>query len=162
MENDAPAATASRRSFLGWVIGGLGALCGLIVGLPVIGSLGAPAWQRRREGQWIDFGSIENLPLGAPRQLRATFQARDGWYVRSVQQAVWVIRTDEQHYTVFHPRCTHLGCAYRWEAEKREFACPCHGGRYDITGRVIGGPPPRSLDTLTAKVEGGKLFVQFV
>src|SRR5882672_12893058 len=116
MGNNMPDPTASRRSFLGWVIGGLGALCGLIVGLPVIGSLLAPALPRRREGQWISFGSVENLPLGAPRQLTATFQAKDGWYVRLVQHAVWVIRTDEQHYTVFHPRCTHLGCAYLWEA----------------------------------------------
>lgn len=157
-----PAAATSRRSFLEWMIGGFGALCGLMVGLPVIGALLAPAWRRRREGPWIDFGSIEALPLGAPRQLTATFQERDGWYVRSVQQAVWVIRSDEQHYTVFHPRCTHLGCAYRWETEKHEFVCPCHGGRYDINGRVIGGPPPRSLDALATKVEGGKLFVQFV
>jgi quinol---cytochrome c reductase iron-sulfur subunit, bacillus type len=134
----------------------------LIVGLPVIGSLLAPAWPRRREGQWIDFGSVEALPLSAPRQLTATFQAKDGWYVRSVRRAVWVIRSDERRYTVFQPHCTHLGCAYRWEMEKREFVCPCHGGRFDISGQVIGGPPPRSLDTLATKVNEGKLFVQFV
>ncbi|WP_455389410.1 QcrA and Rieske domain-containing protein, partial [Petrachloros mirabilis] len=37
--------------------------------------------------------------------------------------------------------------------------CPCHGSVYDVDGKVLAGPAPRSLDVLPSKVEQGKLFV---
>ncbi|RME66309.1 MAG: hypothetical protein D6778_04940 [Nitrospirae bacterium] len=57
------------------------------------------------------------------------------------------------------PVCTHLGCLVNWNYLKGEFQCPCHGGRYDIKGRVIGGPPPRPLTRLPLKIEGEKVLV---
>src|SRR2546427_8826013 len=42
--------------------------------------------------------------------------------------------------------CTHLGCNFDWSPEEKLFACPCHGGRFDRTGRNVAGPPPRPLD----------------
>ena len=29
--------------------------------------------------------------------------------------------------------------------DKGAIACNCHGGQYDLTGRNVGGPPPRPL-----------------
>jgi menaquinol-cytochrome c reductase iron-sulfur subunit len=63
---------------------------------------------------------------------------------------------------VFNPRCTHLGCAYRWDARREQFACPCHGGTFAISGEVTGGPPPRALTKLSSKIEDGTLRVRFV
>ncbi len=57
------------------------------------------------------------------------------------------------------PVCSHLGCMVTWHRKKGEFLCPCHGGRYDITGRVIGGPPPAPLTRLPLKVEKGKVLL---
>ena len=68
--------------------------------------------------------------------------------------------------------CTHLGCTVRAEALSQpeeqtvggaplrlthRFLCPCHGGVYDATGRVLDGPPPRPLTRLPLLVEGGRL-----
>ncbi len=42
--------------------------------------------------------------------------------------------------------CTHLGCivaAVDWG-----FQCPCHGSKFDKSGKVIGGPAPRPLPWL--------------
>lgn len=60
---------------------------------------------------------------------------------------------------VLSPVCTHLGCLVNWHRKKKEFLCPCHGGRYDIEGRVLGGPPPRPLTRLPMKIEKGKLKI---
>ena len=39
--------------------------------------------------------------------------------------------------------CTHLGCIVAESIEG--FSCPCHGSVFDSTGKVLGGPAPRSL-----------------
>ncbi len=38
------------------------------------------------------------------------------------------------------PRCPHLGCALRWNAEEHSWDCPCHGSRFDETGGLLDGP----------------------
>jgi cytochrome b6-f complex iron-sulfur subunit len=55
--------------------------------------------------------------------------------------------------------CTHLGCVVQWQAEKGEFLCPCHGGRFAPTGTVLGGPPPRPLEVLPVAVDGDQIRV---
>jgi menaquinol-cytochrome c reductase iron-sulfur subunit len=152
----------SRRSLLAWAIAGLGAFSAALVGVPVFAALFAPRAQPRRQESWTDFGSVEGFPVGAPRLLTAVSQERDGWGERSVRRAVWVVRSSAGALTVFSPRCTHLGCAYRWDARHERFACPCHGGTFAITGEVTGGPPPRALIKLPSKIEGGTLWVRFV
>ncbi len=58
--------------------------------------------------------------------------------------------------------CAHLGCPVRWFSDKHEFACPCHGGLYDINGGYVGGPPPRGMYRYPqAEVrEDGSLYVK--
>lgn len=37
-------------------------------------------------------------------------------------------------------RCPHLGCQLAWNPEERSWDCPCHGSRFDYTGKRISGP----------------------
>lgn len=48
--------------------------------------------------------------------------------------------------------CTHLGCLPKWVDTNYRFECPCHGSKYQITGKYIEGPAPRSLDRFKATV----------
>ncbi|QXK91882.1 ubiquinol-cytochrome c reductase iron-sulfur subunit [Neoehrlichia mikurensis] len=42
--------------------------------------------------------------------------------------------------------CTHLGCVpVEVESEEKGWFCPCHGSKYDISGRIISGPAPLNL-----------------
>ena len=63
-------------------------------------------------------------------------------------------RTIQKEFTVVIGICTHLGCIPNWEADKKIWHCPCHGGEYDACGRNIFGPPPKPLAIPPFKIEG--------
>jgi ubiquinol-cytochrome c reductase iron-sulfur subunit len=62
-----------------------------------------------------------------------------------------VLRARKSEYLVLIGTCTHLGCLpkQRFEAASPEmgpywpggFFCPCHGSRFDLSGRVFNGSP---------------------
>jgi cytochrome b6-f complex iron-sulfur subunit len=47
--------------------------------------------------------------------------------------------------------CTHLGCTIN-KAENG-FQCPCHGSRFDKTGKALSGPASRPLERFAAAVD---------
>jgi cytochrome b6-f complex iron-sulfur subunit len=62
-------------------------------------------------------------------------------------------------FAAFSAVCTHLGCIVQWLPERGEFLCPCHAGRFAADGRVLGGPPPRPLETLPVTPAGDSIQV---
>ncbi len=109
--------------------------------------------------EWLEVGPVKDFATGIPQKAEYTQLRRDGWIEETVKKAVWILTKDGQQFTAYDPRCTHLGCAYSWQADRNRFFCPCHDGIYDVDGRVIGGPPPRPLDRYETKVENGTLYI---
>jgi cytochrome b6-f complex iron-sulfur subunit len=62
-------------------------------------------------------------------------------------------------FAAFSAICTHLGCIIRWLPEKGEFLCPCHAGRFAGDGKVLGGPPPKPLQTIPVALSGDNLLI---
>ncbi len=89
----------------------------------------------------------------------------DGWYKRVEQQTVY-IRADKENPSaplVLSGTCTHLGCTVAWDesrGENGEFVCPCHGGRFDPDGKVLGGPPPANLTRIPAELRGADVYIR--
>ncbi len=46
------------------------------------------------------------------------------------------------------PYCKHLGCELSWNNLEKTWDCPCHGSRYDYTGKIITEPTTENLDTI--------------
>ncbi len=86
-------------------------------------------------------------------------QKDEAFFFKYHNKPALLVSDAEGNYHALSAVCTHLGCIVKWQAGKKEFLCPCHGGRYDITGKVLSGPPPEPLFTIDVVAEGGKLYV---
>jgi len=149
--------TLERRGFLVWVFWTAMALIASSVVTPLVAFFSGPLVQWRSPVR-VRIGRVDDLPLDRPQRVEFVVRRRDGWVTESGRRAAWIVRR-QSGVTAFDPRCTHLGCAYRWRDATGQFVCPCHNGLYDLDGRVVGGPPPRPLDTYTVMVEDGILYL---
>jgi len=150
----------SRRKFLGYAIGGVAGAISLGYAVPLVGYVVEPSLARE-EAEWSKVGMIDDIEPGSPTSVNFSAQTKVGWTEKKVEHDVWVVKHGDGTVTVFSPVCPHLGCGYRWDAADRKFKCPCHASVFDVDGKVLGGPAPRGLDTLPAKVEDGVLYVKY-
>jgi menaquinol-cytochrome c reductase iron-sulfur subunit len=155
-----PPDESSRRNFLAQVIGACIAFLAALLGIPALGAVVLPTLQRE-ESQWLPLGSPDGFQEGVPKAVNLSVVRRDGWIETTEIKGVWVVRQPGDQFTAFNSRCTHLGCAYAWQAAQNQFACPCHAGVFGLDGKVLAGPPPRPLDTLPVRVDNGTLEVQY-
>lgn len=150
----------TRRNFMTRAVIGIVAFITAAVAVPLAGFGILPA-VRRREPGWSDAGTLKDLAVDAPEERRFAQTVKNGWQEDHVERTAWLIRKPDGTVRAFSPSCPHLGCGYRWFADEKRFKCPCHASVFDITGKVIAGPAPRSLDALDVKIEDGRVFVKF-
>lgn len=70
-----------------------------------------------------------------------------------------LIHTSEGQLLAFSAVCTHLTCTVRYESDQGIIFCPCHNGRFDLSGNVISGPPPAPLETYKVEISGEDIVV---
>lgn len=70
-----------------------------------------------------------------------------------------LVNTPQGEYRAFNAVCTHLNCTVQYDAESSHIWCACHNGRFDLTGKVISGPPPRPLTEYKVIVQGEDVIV---
>ena len=136
-----------RREFLSWLLKSAGVALGLegLAALPYF-------YHSRKEGplRYIMAAEEGKIPRRGVRQV--------DFSVAGMTRKIFIVR-EEKELFVLSPTCSHLGCLVSWNYLKQDFDCPCHGGRYDISGRVIGGPPPKPLTRLPYEIKNGSLYV---
>lgn len=155
------ASSTSRRTFLAQVIGACIAFLAMLVGIPAAGAIVGPALKQAPTDS-PTIGRADSFEQDVPKSAEFAITRRDGWVETTETVAVWVVKQADGSFVVFNGHCTHLGCAYHWQADLNEFVCPCHAGVYGKDGRVLSGPPPRPLDRLQASVVNGLIQVQYV
>lgn len=136
--------------FVGSVVGLIGASLGSVLGAFALGSTRASAKER-----WVRAAAVGDLTADTPVPCVVSVPEVDGWYRARARHTVFLVWDGDQQIHALSATCTHLGCQVAWNAEAKQFKCPCHGGKYDVQGRVVGGPPPRPLATLPARITGG-------
>jgi Rieske Fe-S protein len=139
----------TRRGFLG-LTGLIAAVMGILTAIPAFRLFAAPLAARPGDkGTWVPVGPADKFSE-SPAEAEYTYQHQDGWYAETRTRRVLVSQQGAD-YTVLSTRCTHLGCGVTWDAEKKQFLCPCHGGVFSADGKVVAGPPPEPLARLEAR-----------
>jgi Rieske Fe-S protein len=70
-----------------------------------------------------------------------------------------IIRTETGDLKAFSASCTHLDCIVQYQPDSKNIVCACHNGVYDLTGKVVSGPPPRPLEEFSVNVKGDEITV---
>lgn len=61
------------------------------------------------------------------------------------QLAINAFETLKNLLTPTRPRCSHLGCALKWNRAEHTWDCSCHGSRFDENGALIDNPAQSDL-----------------
>ena len=136
--------TTQRRTFLGIILGAIGAVIA-----------GAFSWPLFRYLSPIDKGGAVQQ-VRVPRQQIAVGEAH--FFSYQGRPAV-LLQPAAGEFLALSAVCTHLGCIVKWVDESQEFLCPCHGGRFSTAGQVLGGPPPKPLETYAVALEGDEILI---
>jgi cytochrome b6-f complex iron-sulfur subunit len=143
----------SRREFITKALYGIFALFGLgflLAGLRVL----APSGRQDRELAWFPLVPEDEVPRSGVKKSELVY-ALSG---KERKARVFIVSSAGQ-LTVLSAVCSHLGCLVNYRKESKEFVCPCHGGKYDIAGRNISGPPPAPLTAYPVEIKNGVIMV---
>lgn len=84
----------------------------------------------------------------------AALKPNSGLIFRFGEKPGIVVRTPDGEVRAFTAVCTHLDCTVQYKADTSQLWCACHNGMYDLSGSVVSGPPPRSLEKFVVNVRG--------
>jgi thiosulfate dehydrogenase [quinone] large subunit len=72
----------------------------------------------------------------------------------------YVLQPKKGTYLAYSAVCTHQGCTVGYDQGSGQFACPCHGARFDAsTGDAVRGPARKPLAKITVVESNGNLYV---
>ncbi len=157
-----PIRESGRRGFLKAVAAVGAALSAILAGVPSLLAFVSPTFRRPPGEKWVKLGEAALFDIGVPIKRDFTDATNDAWVESRSLKSVWLYTVDGETFTAYNGRCTHLGCGYTFEEDRKVFHCPCHHGLFALeSGDVVGGPPPRPLDKLDVKVENGDVYVLY-
>lgn len=160
---ESPLNNPSRRRFIqgsACVLGGVGTLCAL---KPFVSSWMPSALALEAAKPVL----VDISDLAPGQQLIIEWQGKPVWIIRRTHEMLASLSADETalrdpdsrvdqqpayarnvyrsikpEYLVLVGLCTHLGCSPRYQSQSPAgFYCPCHGSRFDASGRVFKAMP---------------------
>jgi quinol---cytochrome c reductase iron-sulfur subunit, bacillus type len=157
--------TVTRRRFMTGTANVAGAVMISAIALPALGFALGPLFEEQDQ-PWNVVGAPSDFPDDTyiPKVVTTTQgigqAGRTTVYIRKRNPTIDKEPADQYNqFIAISTRCMHLGCPVRFVEAAGRFICPCHGGVYDFSGRVDGGPPVRPLDRFYTRVRSGRLEV---
>ncbi len=157
--------TVTRRRFMTGTAHVAGAVAVSAIALPALGFALGPIFEEK-EVEWQPVGRLDEFPTDeyVPKVITETegigVVGQTTVYMRKRNAQIDREPADQYNKVVaISTRCMHLGCPVRFVPASERFICPCHGGVYDVGGKVVGGPPVRPLDRFYTRVRDGMVEV---
>lgn len=135
-----------RRSFLGKVVGGIGAVVAASTLYPVVKFIMPPPAKEVAEVSEMVVGKASEVPA-------------DSGKIYQFNKDKVIVVNKGGSLTAVSAVCTHLGCLVQWKADEDLIYCACHGARYTENGEIISGPQPLPLAQYAVRVEGDDLVI---
>jgi cytochrome b6-f complex iron-sulfur subunit len=142
-----------RRTFLKKVCN-LFSFIGLFIITGMYMLFALPKSIRKKKTIYVVACEEEELPVQGVRQYHVDYSMHG----KPVTRKIFIVNTGKELFAL-SSICTHLGCRINWYRPENRFMCPCHGGKYDISGNVVEGPPPAPLNRLPLKIEHQKVHI---
>lgn len=149
----------NRRDFLFKLTVGASALAAAIIGIPFVGFLLAPFFERQPQA-WRPVGPVGDFKIGTTMRVSFIDASPLPWAGVVARTAAWVRRDAQGAFVAFSVNCTHFGCPVQWLPDAALYMCPCHGGVYYADGTVAAGPPPRPLPQYPVRVRNGQVEIR--
>lgn len=70
-----------------------------------------------------------------------------------------VFRTGDTSYMALSKLCTHSQCTITYNHSNNELPCPCHGSKFDTSGKVTNGPAKSALKKYSVTLDGNSLKI---
>jgi cytochrome b6-f complex iron-sulfur subunit len=142
----APALGPTRRTFLDWLLGGSA--------LATIGAIIYPILKFMTPPQVVE--STESTVVAAKL---TEVPKNSGKIFKFGNKPGILVRTEVGELKAFSAVCTHLDCIVQYRSETKQIWCACHNGQYNLSGKNIGGPPPRPLEEFKVNTRGDDIVV---
>lgn len=143
----------SRRDFLrGLVKSGFGLLA-FLFGAILLRFM-YPSHITKRQLRYYPLLVEDDIPRQGVRRVHLSYDKGE----KTITMRVFLVNAGGDVFAL-SSSCSHLGCLVDWSRHKEQFICPCHGGKYDMRGNVVAGPPPLSLARMPLKVEDGMVYI---
>lgn len=158
------ARAASRRAFMAWMAAAGSAAVGALLLVPGASYVLDPVLRARdKKGGFIRVAALSSLSKDHPIAVPVIGEHVDAWTRSPATRlgTVWLRVLSDDTVAALNAECPHLGCNTTFVAEKSCFGCPCHDSTFALDGTAQGGPAPRALDALEARVLDGHVEVRF-
>jgi Rieske Fe-S protein len=142
---DAPA-SAPRRSFLDYLLG--------TSALATLGAIVYPIFRFMSPPQIVE--SAENSVVAAKLN---EVPLNSGKIFKFGNKPGILVHTAAGEFKAFSAVCTHLECIVQYRDDTKQIWCACHNGQYNLSGKNIGGPPPRPLEEYKVNTRGDEVVV---
>ena len=131
---------------MSWLLGGGVAASLASFFYPVIRYLDPPR---------VSEAAVNEVVAGRVQELKPN----SGKIVKFGNKPALLVRVNETDWKAFSAVCSHLNCTVQYQESSRQIWCACHNGTYDMSGRVVSGPPPKPLEEFEVRVRGEEVVI---
>ena len=136
----------SRRSFLDYLLGS--------TAVATLGAIVYPIFKFMSPPQIVE--SSENSVIAAKL---SEVPPNTGKIFKFGNKPGILVHTAQGEFKAFSAVCTHLECIVQYRDDTKQIWCACHNGQYNLSGKNIGGPPPRPLEEYKVNTRGDDVVV---